>query len=211
MGNAALGIEALKRLPDDLLREVNVRFLSEISGYVRNQPAFDEKHETKLTKLTGLFELIYAEYIETGSINFPQLFIASRYFERYVRSLEGESAQADFVTQLTREKTESARLAPLRARHGARKGMRERCQRFAVERWAGAQRELRLADMCQEVWRDAHNWLSEMEAAFADDEETLRVIADFRLALPDKPDGLKVWLRPVAPKSASAPGRPKKM
>ena len=194
----------------EIQQEVNLKFLEEISVYVGKQPAYDAEHQAKLAKFVGIIDGLRAAYIETGSIDFTQLFIASRLFERYVRSIEGETAVEDLAARRAREVAEEARLLPLRLKQSVQKGMREQCQDFAIERWGGPQRGLRLADMCQEVWQDAHNWLMAAKGTYAHDEEMLRIIADFRDALPDKPDGLKSWLRAVAPKSASARGRPKK-
>ena len=72
---------------------------------------------------------------------------------------------------------------------------KQRCKAIARAKaqilWeADHDQKIRLGDMCEQVWNS--------------------LFGKYREDLPDKPDGMKSWLRQVAPSYARKPGRPKK-
>lgn len=88
---------------------------------------------------------------------------------------------------------EEVRKLPLRQRNARQQAAREAVQALARDLWAQEEhRALRLAEMCELVW-----------ARVLDDGGALAG------SLPNTRDGLKPWLRPVAPESARRPGAPR--
>jgi len=59
-------------------------------------------------------------------------------------------------------------------------------------------KQIRLGEMCEEVY-------SHLYTMFSGDD-----LADYQTALPDLPQGLKPWLREIAPDYARKGGAPKK-
>lgn len=91
---------------------------------------------------------------------------------------------------------EDKRIRPLVMRNISAECCRELAQDLATRQWArDDNKSIRLAEMCEIIWAQV--------IGLALDE-------DFMAALPDKPSGLKPWLRAVAPDYARKGGAPKK-
>lgn len=74
-----------------------------------------------------------------------------------------------------------------------RKAFRQIAQEIAAEEWSNDP-NTRVGEMCESVYRQ----MLELEESIG------------RNYLPGQPEGIKPWLRKVAPESAKRPGRPKK-
>jgi hypothetical protein len=91
----------------------------------------------------------------------------------------------------TAHRSECARLKGLKKVNQGRQRCKAIAQANAQKLWeADRDQKIRLGDMCDQVWSS--------------------LFSKYREDLPDKPDGLKPWLRQVAPSYAVKPGRPKK-
>lgn len=202
-----------KNISIDELEQMYVpKLLSELVVYVEKKKLAGAKNVEKLDRLIEVIRQVQGYFPLLGFVQFKHAFRIGVLFGRFVEGFERDYTEEELVELLTARASELRRQSPIRAKHRAQKGMREQCQLFAEEAWREPRYErLRLGDMCQVVWSMAHDWLTGAEQEFAQDGEMLRIIANFRGALPDKADGLKSWLRPVAPESASRRGQPKKV
>lgn len=89
--------------------------------------------------------------------------------------------------------SQAQREAPLKLKKMMRDAAIKKAQELALEEWNGSENaDLRLGEMCELIWGKT------LTGRYFSPNE-----------LPDRPIGLKPWLRPVAPERASRRGRPK--
>jgi len=85
---------------------------------------------------------------------------------------------------------------PLKIKNDRLAALKEHAQFLAKDRWSeDVNKELRMMDMCHAIW-----------------PELVDAVEEFKIkdALPDRPELLKNWIRPVAPDWAKKRGAPKK-
>lgn len=88
------------------------------------------------------------------------------------------------------------RVKALREQSDRQRYLREKAQALAAYYWArDSHQTIRLSEMCQQVYADLWPYVE---------------AGDMSGLLPAAADGLKEWLRPVAPEYARKGGRPKK-
>lgn len=99
-------------------------------------------------------------------------------YKDMVQTLMSRQRQTSGLRELNRKKSQAKILA----------------QRIAKEAWNDdVEKNVRITGMCEIVWN----------------ELVVEILSpDFKGAFPDNPDGLKHWMREIAPKYARKPGRP---
>lgn len=188
LGQSALNIERerLKRTPplDDFLEHQKVQYALATENGRGNDARWKTLDATTTSVEKALIDGCNSE-IAMKSIALGQAIEALQYPTYHIQKRMNKA----LISKTNSEqpfKIKNQRLAKLK----------ECAQSLAKDRWSeDINKELRMMDMCHAVW-------SELVDA-ADDVK-------MRDALPDRPELLKNWIRPVAPDWAKKRGAPKK-
>lgn len=188
-------------------------WLQTISIAVDQEVASGNKNAERMEKLSWLIQAARDDYRTKAQINYTTIFHIGRLYGRFIDGLE---ADVDSMDLYKLHVAELRRTLPLRQKQLAQKHLKEVCQNEAQQLWAKPELEhLRLGEMCQEVWSSIYKWLDDAErdfkaAAQRGEEDCMETVALFRDVLPEQAEGLKTWLREIAPESATRKGRPSK-
>ncbi|MFC1689787.1 hypothetical protein ACFL07_09080 [Pseudomonadota bacterium] len=118
---------------------------------------------------------------------------------RITHQLESKSAEEMEELHKLADHSKKAR-APLNRINAIRGYAKNIAQAFAIQKWESEEEgKTRISEMCEHVWQRICEERYEGKIG--------QVIID---GLPDKPSGLKAWLREIAPDDAKKPGRPPK-
>lgn len=173
--------------------------ISACKGNINNEEL--EKALKYINQVTENIDTPYRSHLN-NNISFELGLIIGRYF----LSCESHFKQEEIYNSI--ESTRK-RNQPLQLKNITLSCLKEYAQETAKHLWSKeAYKEKRLGEMCELTWSELFKQLREGENS--EDDEDREFSSRSLKCLPDKPEGLKSWLRPIAPEQARRRGRPKK-
>ena len=181
-------------MSDEPFTEYLTNQLEEIERNWNLDPARLQKMQLAVQREIDIAESLIsdAEHPVKLLVYDPACEAARQKFFNALDSAERILANAWHEIQIATElKRNHARLAGLNKVNLDRQKCRAKARFEAQKLWKlDHEQKIRLGDMCEEVWG--------------------LLISEYSQCLPDKPNGMKSWLREIAPPYAQRPGRPKK-